>query len=135
MNCQAVLDGSRIKVGQRPARPAPCHSHKEMTVSQKHTPGPYFACSADGGNAINIECKGDGNDSFPIATLKGPDRKANGALFAAAPDMLEVLQTILKRGWGMNIKQASLSDLANELDRADIALAVGFSRKVERQWK
>lgn len=35
----------------------------------------------------------------------------------------------------MNIKQASLSDLANELDRADIALAVGFSRKVERLWK
>ena len=66
-------------------------------MNEKHTPGPYFACSADGGNAINIECKGDGNDSFPIATLKGPDRKANGALFAAAPDMLEVLQTILKR--------------------------------------
>ena len=35
----------------------------------------------------------------------------------------------------MNIERASLADLAIELERADVALSLGFSRKEERRWR
>lgn len=35
----------------------------------------------------------------------------------------------------MTLQNASLSELAEELNRADIALSIGLSRKAEREWK
>lgn len=49
----------------------------------KHTPGKWYSCPAQGGEAIRIECNGDGNDCKPIATLIGPDRTANGRRIVA----------------------------------------------------
>ena len=35
----------------------------------------------------------------------------------------------------MNANEATLSELAEELNRANIALAIGLSRKEERKWR
>ena len=67
-------------------------------VSQQttsHTPGPWNLCSGDAGNHFNIESREYVNDGFEIAKLRGPDRKANARLIAAAPELLEALQRIL----------------------------------------
>ena len=96
-----------------------------MTMQGKFTPGRFIACSADGGKAINIECKGGGNDCQPIARLSGPDRKANGALFVAAPDLLKVCKALLLR-FDMEPVEAVFPCSAMREDiRAAIALAEG----------
>ena len=60
-----------------------------------HTPGPWLPCSGDAGRIINIEVNGPHNDCLPVATLRGPDRKANARLIAAAPELLAALQHLL----------------------------------------
>ena len=52
------------------------------------TKGPVTPCTGDAGEKINIECKGPHNDLLPIATLRGPDRKANAELIAETFNVL-----------------------------------------------
>lgn len=62
-----------------------------MKTPTQHTPGPWTPCKCNGGEKYNIECKGQGNDLLPIATLRGCDNEANARLAAAAPELLEAL--------------------------------------------
>ena len=58
-----------------------------------HTPGEWTACIGLAGDRYRIETRGTGNDCDPIAECRGPDRKANAQLIAAAPDLLAALKS------------------------------------------
>jgi len=105
----------------------------EQTTGQRgatHTPGDWIACpgNKDGKRHIRIETRGEENGLEPVATLTGPDREANAALIAAAPDLLAALEALFEHcamvhkhwGDGCNRDQAAAAEKAA---RAAIAKA------------
>lgn len=71
----------------------------------KHTPGPWEADDTDigfsaGGERDVCPALRPGrrpNGGFIIARLAGPDRAANARLIAAAPELLEALESVFRR--------------------------------------
>ncbi len=76
-----------------------------LTPEIQYTAGPWIVCSGNARQIFNIECKDDGNDFLPIATLRGSDREANAKLIAAAPDLLEALELLTDSQKGLNLQQ------------------------------
>ncbi len=71
----------------------------------KHTPGPWKINETDYSNAYGIECEVNGiqhtvcTDQFCYPNFKkdrDPEKLANAKLIAAAPELLEALQDIIK---------------------------------------
>lgn len=66
--------------------------YNEVKMS-KHTPGPWFSKYTDGNKTLAIESALIDQGFGRIATVHFAD-EANARLIAAAPEMLEVLETI-----------------------------------------
>ena len=62
-----------------------------MTTA-KHTPGPWYATTM--GKAGWVDVFAHGVD-IPIASTRHQDQEANARLIAAAPELLEALQSVL----------------------------------------
>ena len=64
----------------------------------KHTPGPLMALSFPTWHHTDVVPENDptasSNATFVVARCYGPDQEANAELFAAAPDMLAVLDAL-----------------------------------------
>ncbi len=100
----------------------------QNTQNAQHTPGPWSACSGDAGQKFNIECAGTGNDLLPVAILKGPDRRANARLIAAAPDLLAALEEITALAYKLSMEAPTLTPSVDRIiphARAVIARAKG----------
>jgi hypothetical protein len=67
--------------------------------NKQHTPGTWIKLLGNkGGNDhVHLDVKDWQNDGFEIARFRGPDRLANATLCAAAPELLEALESILER--------------------------------------
>lgn len=90
----------------------------------KHTPGPWyhdFASGMKNGNAVLLEyfVRRDGDDIAIAADIADPvtgsPSEANARLIAAAPDLLEALQGLLR-------------GIANGPDEANAAMLVAKAR-------
>lgn len=67
-------------------------------MGTKHTPGPWVANDQHSGSEIwRIESDGGvyANDGYIIASLFGPDAKANARLMAAAPELLDLVRDMV----------------------------------------
>lgn len=67
----------------------------------KHTPGPWVACGYGDYSDYEGKCRvvlGEGGDIRTAVVLgfDTPENEADARLIAAAPDLLEALQTIVK---------------------------------------
>jgi len=59
------------------------------------TQGSWQICRGtdkDGKPILKIETRGEGNDGYELATLRGPDMEANAQLMVTSPKMLEALE-------------------------------------------
>lgn len=60
------------------------------------TPREWTACSGHAGEKYNIETRGRDNDCEPVATLIGPDRRANARAIASVPKLLAALEHVVE---------------------------------------
>ena len=99
-------------------------------MTQTHTPGPWVACPGNAGQVYKIEtnARGNQNDGYEIAALRGPDKDANARLIAAAPTMYDLLSAAYnalgdcEKALGGDMPR--LAELRGEI-RAAIARATG----------
>ena len=92
-------------------------------MTQTHTPGPWVACPGNARQVYKIEtnARGNQNDGYEIAALRGPDKDANARLIAAAPDLLAALDYLVRardKGW-------KIDETGWDHARAAIARATG----------
>lgn len=69
-----------------------------------HTPGPWIARKPDSPLHVLISANGEDTDGSRnggvyVARSQGPDAVANSHLIAAAPDLLQIAERILDRGY------------------------------------
>lgn len=95
-----------------------------------HTPGPWYVEKTDADRFIIIdkECEGRICDVLDVCKEFGPERqKANAALIAAAPDMLEALESLLRVADIVMKKQGSIDCSIRHNARQALAKARGES--------
>lgn len=86
-----------------------------------HTPGPWYW---RGGKSVEVRTEHDGGIGFHLATIRCGDSdtdKANAALIAAAPELLEALKGLLE----FVAEKAPLADPRVDAAEAKIAKAEG----------
>lgn len=89
------------------------------TTRTPHTAGPWQYCPGNAKQIYKIESKGAGNDCYEIATLRGPDRRANAELIAAAPTLLSACERVRRAiRWSTSADRMELEEIAKLLDEA-----------------
>ena len=100
----------------------PMKDSTKTTEAARHTPGPWHAYSGLGVDVVNAD---EGRIEVVELRSQPPDtRVANARLIAAAPDMLEVCEELLK-AYNIDICDAIAYKPAVEMARAAIAKARG----------
>ena len=98
-------------------------------MTQTHTPGPWVACPGNARQVYKIEtnARGNQNDGYEIAALRGPDKDANARLIAAAPELYAALESLTQYvdSYRYNSAWAGRPHAIMDAARAAIARATG----------
>jgi len=94
-------------------------------MSARHTPGPWEACKVGDYGDYDGQCLVVLGDDMRVAVTLGSDKtaKANARLIAAAPDLLEALQVMVKQF--TKVPSTYLDSKARGMAHAAIAKATG----------